>query len=302
MVADLDAIVSRIPAWRGRELSVTPLAGGMTNASHLVTVDGRRYVVRLAVDDPALLGLDGERERHNAEVAAGLGVGPRVLAHLPDLGALVVEFAEGRTLTAADLRQPGMPSRLARTLRLLHGGPRFQGDFDMFRLIQAYLRTADTHGVGLPDRYRERLPALARIEAALTARPLTAVPCHNDLVAENVIDDGRSLRLVDWEYSGNGDPGFELGNACRELDYDEAAAAELAGAYFGGAFPGQLARLRLFAIVSDAGWALWAALKAACSRLDLDFGDYGARRWARAEGALDAPELSVWLDRARGSA
>jgi thiamine kinase-like enzyme len=121
-------------------------------------------------------------------------------------------------------------------------------------------------------------------------------------VAENVIDDGRSLRLVDWEYSGNGDPGFELGNACRELDYDEAAAAELAGAYFGGASPGQLARLRLFAIVSDAGWALWAALKAACSRLDLDFGDYGARRWARAERALDAPELSVWLDRARGSA
>src|SRR5207249_3966220 len=118
----------------------------------------------------------------------------------------------------------------------------------------------------------------------LAARPLATVPCHNDLVAENVIDDGRSLRLVDWEYSGNGDPGFELGNACRELDYDEAATAELAEAYFGVASPGQLARLRLFAVASDAGWALWAALKAACSRLDLDFSDYGARRWARADG------------------
>jgi thiamine kinase-like enzyme len=301
MVADLDAIASRIPAWRGRALQVTPLPGGMTNLSQLVTVDGRRYVVRLAVDDPGLLGLDRDRERANAELAARLDVGPRVVAHLPELGALVMEFIEGRVLTPSDLRKPGMPARLARTLRTLHAGPRFRGDFDMFGLIRAYRGTAESLGVPLPAGYRERLPALVRIEAGLARRPLAAVPCHNDLVAENVVDDGRRLRLVDWEYSGNGDPGFELGNACRELDYDEAQTAELAQAYFGVASPGHLARLRLFAVVADAGWTLWAQLQAARSRLDIDFVTYGARRWARARAALDAPELGAWLDQLQRS-
>ena len=73
--------------------------------------------------------------------------------------------------------------------------------------------------------YRERLPAIPRIEAALAAHPLPTVPCHNDLLAENYLDDGERLWIVDYEYSGNNDPTFELGNTCQELGYDDAPGA-----------------------------------------------------------------------------
>ena len=292
----IDAVVARIPPWQGCAVAVEPLPGGMTNESYRVTVGERRYVVRLAVDDPALLGVDRENERHNTEIAAGLGIGPRVVAHIAELGALVVEFTEGRSLTAAELRRPGMPVRLARTLKALHGGPRFHRPFDMFRLIDDYLGTLDRLDAPLPPRYRERLPTLRRVERALRARPWPAEPCHNDLVAENVIDEGQTLRLVDWEYSGNGDPAFELGSACRELEYDEGTAALLLSQYAGVDSPVALARLHLFGVVADAGWTLWASIQAARARLDLDFAAYGARRWARTEAALDAPDLSAWLD------
>jgi thiamine kinase-like enzyme len=304
----IDAVAGRIPAWRGRTLTVEPLRGGMTNASYVVSVDGRRHVVRHGVDDPALLGVDRENERANTEIAGQLGIGPRVVALLPELGVLVVEFLEGRTLSAADLRRPGMARRLGATLGTLHAGPPFGRGFDMFRLIDGYLATLDRLGVPPPVGYPARLPAIRRIERALSARRLPPVPCHNDLVAENVIDDGNTLRLVDWEYSGNGDPDFELGNACRELDYDEADAGELVDAYLAAAaVPApvsratRLARLRLFGVVADAGWTLWASIQAARARLDVDFVGYGAGRWARAEAALDSPGLGDWLDRAEST-
>lgn len=41
------------------------------------------------------------------------------------------------------------------------------------------------------------------------------MPCNNDLLAANFIDDGR-LWLIDYEYSGNNDPFFEIGNVRSE--------------------------------------------------------------------------------------
>ena len=91
--------------------------------------------------------------------------------------------------------------------------------------------------VAIPDGFRGALPAVARIEAALARRPLPSVPCHNDLLAENYLDDGARLWIVDYEYSGNNDPTFELGNTCQELGFDDDRAAELCAAYFGAARP-----------------------------------------------------------------
>ena len=51
-------------------------------------------------------------------------------------------------------------------------------------------------------------------------RPLPSVPCHNDLLAENYIDDSEQLWIVDFEYSGNNDPTFELGDTAQECGFD----------------------------------------------------------------------------------
>ena len=75
-----------------------------------------------------------------------------------------------------------------------------------------------------------------------------------------------SLRLIDYEYSGNNDPCFELGNTCQELKYDEARIAEVCAAYFGAASPDKIARMKLNMIMSDVGWGLWAAIQAQISQ------------------------------------
>jgi thiamine kinase-like enzyme len=137
---------------------------------------------------------------------------------------------------------PGTPARIAEALRRLHAGPRFRDDFDMVRLSAYYLRVVNERSIRIPDGYREHTASIPRIEAALAAHPTATVPCHNDLLAENYLDDGKRLWIVDYEYSGNNDPTFEIGNTAQELEFDEGRLAELVAAYFGEGTPSLMAR------------------------------------------------------------
>ena len=278
----VEEIVDRVDAWRGRAVSIRPLTNGLTNANYRVDVDDRAFVVRIPGASTELLAIDRANELHNARIAAALGIGPAVLHHFPESGATIVEFLHGRPMANARFGEPGVPTRLAATLRVLHGGPRFLRDFDMLGLVERYQAVAERRGFPLPSGIGSRRSTVQEIGGALTVRPLPAVPCHNDLLADNFIEQDGRLRLLDWEYSGNGDPTFELGNSCRELDYDEGRVEELCRAYFGGALAPLVARVRLHMITSDVGWALWAAIQTAISRIAFDFEAYGAARWRRA--------------------
>ncbi len=291
----IDQIIARIPEWAGRTVEVTPVAGGLTNPNIRVVVDGTPYFVRVPGPSTELLAVDRANEAHNTRAAAAAGVGPRVVHHLADLEVLVLEWLPARTMSNATLAEPGMPTRIARVLRQLHGGPRFKLGFDMVELSRRYLTEVDRLDAPIPAGYREHLLQIPRIETALAAVPPASLPCHNDLLAENYLDDGTRLWIVDYEYSGNGDPAFELGNTCQELGFDDAQVAELCTAYYGAATPARLARMRLQMIMSDVGWTLWAAIQARVSSIDYDFSGWAEERWARAAVALDGPDLAGWL-------
>ncbi len=301
MTITIDEVIARIPAWKGRAVSAKPLPGGLTNSNFRVEVDGTPYFVRIPGASTELLAVDRKNEYHNTRAAAEAGVGPQVIHYLPDHDVMVLEFIPGQTMSNEALKAPGMPSRIAASLRGLHAGPRFLQDFNMFRLIEFYLQMVQEHDVRIPDTYRDRLPTVARIEQAVSAHALPTVPCNNDLLAENYIDDGKVLRLIDFEYSGNNDPCFELGNTCQELQYDEPRYTELCQAYFGQAARHLLARMRLYALMSDIGWTLWGSIQAKVSKLNYDFWGYATGRWERSEGILASTDFQRWLEDARRS-
>jgi thiamine kinase-like enzyme len=295
VTATLEAVIAAIPAWAGRDLRIRELSGGLTNRNYVVEVDGTPVVLRIPGAATDLLAIDRANELHNARAAATTGVAPRILHHLPGIDAMVVEFVAGTTMSNPSFAAAGMPVRVADALRRLHAGPRFLLDFDMFRLTERYLGVVDARAIELPDGYRAGIAVLPRIEAALAVRALPSVPCHNDLLAENYLDDGTSLRLVDFEYSGNNDPCFELGNTCQELGWDEPRMRELCVAYFGRATEPLLARMRLQMVMSDVGWTLWAAIQARISAIDFDFRGWAIERWSRAAAKLASPDFEAWL-------
>jgi thiamine kinase-like enzyme len=290
-----DEAAARVSLWHGQEVSISPLSGGLTNENFLVTAGGARYVMRIPGQSTELLSIDRANEVHNTRAAAATGIGPRVLEVVPELDAMVLEFIEGLTMSAETLRSAGMARRMAESFRRLHSAPRFLQDFNMFRLIETYLEIVDAHDVTIPGDYRERLTVVADIERAVSVGSLPSVPCHNDLLCENFIDDGAMLRIVDYELSGNNDPCFDLGNTAQEAEFDERLRSALCEAYFGRSDPQQLARMNLFALMSDVGWTLWGAIQARISAIDYDFKTYYATRWERAVQVLDSERFRDWL-------
>src|SRR5207302_1008656 len=221
--APAEEAAARVALWRGRAVAISILSGGLTNENYLVECDGRRYVMRLPGQSTELLSIDRANEVFNTKAAATTGIGPQVLEHVAGVDVMVLEFIPGTTMSA----------RTVQSFHRLHAAPRFLQDFDMFRLVEEYLRIVDEHGVTIPSDYREWLPRVAGIERAVSVASLPKAPCHNDLLCENFIDDGTALRIVDYELSGNNDPCFDLGNTAQEAEFDQESRAALCEAYFG---------------------------------------------------------------------
>jgi thiamine kinase-like enzyme len=289
---DLD----RLTCLAGRSRQVNELPGGLTNLNLRVTLDDREVVVRQVRSDAGLLAIDRAAEHANTLAAAGAGVGAAVLEHRPELGTTVLEFLPGRTLADADFADPGVLARAADAVRRLHAGPRFVNEFDMFARQQWYRSVIGEHGFPLPASYDDHAAAWDDVRRVLTATAGATVPCNNDLLAGNFIDDGERVWLIDYDYSGNNDPCFELGNTSTECEFDADLTRAWTAAYLGRDDPRVLARVQLQALCSQYGWSLWGFIQAGSSPLDFDFHAWGMHRFEKAEATFRGGGLPRLLE------
>ena len=295
LAVELEAAVRRVPELAAGKLRLTPLSGGITNRNFLVEVDGRRerYVLRLAGNDTYLLGISREVEHAATVAAAGVGVGPEVVAVLRPEGYLVTRYIEGRPVPPDELRRPGTLNRTADSIRRIHDAPAIPGLFVPLRIVEAYRALALARGVPIPLDYEHALAVARRIELALVAAPVELRPCHNDLLNANLIDDGDRIRIVDWEYAGMGDPFFDLGNLSVNHDFAPADDEALVAAYDRRApAPARLARLTLMRVVSDFREAMWGVLQQGISTLDVDFVGYAAEHFDRLRMNASTPAFA----------
>ena len=185
------AVLARVPSLAGEPRQVTELPGGLTNRNFKVTTPAGVFVARMFSAGGELLAIDRDREYRNSVIAAQAGVGAPVIEYRPQDRVLVLGFVAGRTLTNADVAEPATLSRIAAACVRLHRAGRFAGDFDMFEVQAAYYATATGSGIPVPAGYDDLMPQFAAARTALAVRDEGTVPCNNDLLAANFIDDGR---------------------------------------------------------------------------------------------------------------
>jgi thiamine kinase-like enzyme len=260
-----------------------------------VSLGGTDYVVRLPGKDTSLLGISREAERRAAQTAARLGIGPDVVAEDPE--SLVTRFVEADPLDPAALRRD--PTPVARALRAFHdSGLILPIRFWVPDLLDDYARIVSARGGVLPRDYAGACEIARLIATALP--PTGLVPCHNDLLAGNLLVTGTSALLVDWEYAGMGHPFFDLGNLAVNNAFDDEAEQRLLTAYLDEDPPSQThtAALKLMRIMSDAREAAWGVIQATVSALDFDFEAYARSHFERLRRAAADPRLKEWLDAA----
>jgi thiamine kinase-like enzyme len=165
----------------------------------------------------------------------------------------------------------------------------------MFEIQRGYVRVVQERGFRLPDRYLEFEPQVRALEAAMRVRAEPRVPCNNDLLAENFIDCDGEMRLIDYEYSGNNEPSFELGNIWSESNLSHGQLEQLVHEYYGAPLANKVARCRVWGLMSKYGWTLWGSIQAGISDIDFDFWGWAMEKYDRAVAEFDGPDFERLL-------
>jgi len=300
--ADLDALFDQTKSLAARPRTITELPGGLTNRNYKVATPDGTFVARISSGGSELLAIDRDREYRNSVTAAAAGAGAPVAEYRPEHNLLVVGYIEGRTFGPADVARPANIPRIAAACRRLHSGARFGNDFDMFDIQRGYLSVARSRGFKVPAGYDDLLPQFTAAEKALAIRAggpayEGTVPCNNDLLPANLIDDGESIWLIDYELSGNNDACFELGNIAAEAQLSPEALAELVTAYYGRPRRSKIARAWLLGgLVGMYGWTLWGAIQNGASPIDYDFWSWAMERFEGAARGFTAASFKDLLE------
>lgn len=286
-------LLDKVPVLRQRT-GIRELSGGLTNRNLAIDTPSGKYVARISSNTSSMLAINRESEYQNSKIAASVGVGAPVHDYIPGQGLLVLGYIDGQTFGSEDVANN--LGRIAESCRILHGAKPFVSDFNMFDIQRQYVQTIQKNGYRLPDEYVSYLPRVKQMELALEVLDEGTVPCNNDLLPANFIDDGEKIWIIDYEYSGNNDACFELGNIWSEASLEYGCLVELVDAYYERHRPEKLARAWFLALMSKYGWTLWASIQQSISTFDFDFWQWGMEKYDRARSDFESQRFDEMLD------
>jgi thiamine kinase-like enzyme len=291
LVADLDLFTGAAP------VPVIRL-GGLTNRVYRVGEDEEAVCVRFPGKGTEEY-IDRRVEMIAARAAAAAGVSPEVLHADDQTGILVTRLIpDVTTMTAALFAgNSGAAGRAGRAFRQLHAsGATFAFRFELFQMIDNYLNLLAAKHVPFPEGYTDAVKQAGVVREALLRRPVALAPCHCDPLAENFLDTGTRMWIVDWEYSGMNDPMWDLGDLAVEASLGAAEEEAMLAAYFGGP-PSDFdrGRVTIYKAMCDLLWTLWGLIQVANENPADDFVAYSSLRFSRCRALMATPKFAESL-------
>lgn len=293
----INKIVPNLPqADQAREIQIRPLSGGITNTNFRIDVDDAAYVATVRGDQQALLGIDTVQEGHNATIAHQYGIGPEVVLDVP--AVLVCRFIEGRVIQAGDLKNTAIRRKIVKTLRHCHHIPpdTVHGTYSVFDVVQQHIQTSRKFQPPLVSKFDWIAKQAKHIQSMYSCYPTKSVFCHNDTVPNNMLDTGRHVMLIDWEYAAVGDRFFDLGMLAAYHQLNPTQEQQLLYAYFGHCTPCMVARLGIMRAMSNLRDTTWSMVQWAVSPVEFDYEGFGKRRFQRFVAIYSRPIFKKWLE------
>jgi thiamine kinase-like enzyme len=289
---EVRAIIADIPALKNYSGSIERL-GGLTNRVYRIGEN----VLRIPGAGTEEY-INRNNEAASAVIAAKAGVSPAVLHADAKSGIMVTKHITATTMTPDNFKQRlGAPARAGMALHKLHtSGGEFPFRFELFAMIDDYLKVLATKTVDVPEGYTQVVREAETIRKALARNPAPLAPCHCDPLCENFLDDGQKMWIVDWEYCGMNDPMWDLGDLSVEGGFTHEQDLEMLYAYFGGEPPKQdYARMVIYKAMCDLLWTLWGLIQHANKNPADDFMAYALNRFNRCKRLIGSSDFAGFV-------
>ncbi len=272
--------------------------GGLTNRNYRINCQLGNYVLRLAGAGTSEY-IDRKAEFHNASIASDAGVNAEIIHFDTTSGTMICRYIDDAvTLDIDKLRIPDVLQRTGRAFRKLHDCDKnFSGQFELFEQIDQYLEVVKNLEADLPGGYEAVQKDAEHVRTALSSHALPNTPCHCDPMVENCIDNGEKVFIIDFEYAGNNDPMWDLGDISVEGNFSEEQDHLFMSAYFGhepGAF--DVGRMVMYKAMCDLLWTLWGVVQHANDNPVDDFWAYAVGRLERCQILMASSDFPRHLD------
>ena len=288
---EVHRVLTTIPDLMGlaADSYTTERLGGLTNLVFEINTGKDRYVLRIPGKGTEQY-IDRSVEIHNARVAARAGVSAEVIYSNTKSGVMLTRHIDDIVTMTPDefSNREGSAARAAKALKQMHSFPEaFQFRFELFAMIDEYLKILDERKAELPEGYFDLIRAAHPVREALHRNPVDLVPCHCDPLCENFLDSGERMWIVDWEYSGMNDPLWDLGDLWVGAGFTPEQDLELIWAYCGGE-PGksEIARMTIYKAMCDLLWTLWGLIQHSDGNQVEDFWAYSIERFDRCKSLM----------------
>ena len=294
MKLSIDRLIKLIPEWNGKSIKVNSINGGITNINFEVIVGKKSFFLSMPSLNSELLNIDYRNKYYNNKICGEINISPRVIHFIESENLLVTEFIESKPSSLEIFQSSRKIEQLVKNIKLLHNAKPFLRNFNMFSQISSYQNILKRDY--LPKKLFKYVNNIKTLEQKLYLPNDILVPCHNDLLSANIINKDNQIFIIDFDYSGNNDPSFELGNLSVEMEYDDEQINKLVISYYGEINESIISRVNLQGVVSDIGWSLWSYVQAKNSNLNFDYNTHAIYRLERAINKIESKEYKLWIN------
>lgn len=271
------------------EIDDVYFAGGLTNTNYYVEVKGNKYILRLPGRMTESM-ISRVNEKKNAQIASDYGFNCSLVYCNEQTGIKLSEYINNaETLNSRTVKLETNMKLTAKILKQLHTSDIvFENRFNPFEETVKYEGLCDFSTAKIFDGYHKLRERVFALQKRLDELGYEQKPCHNDLVAENLVKDGNGrLYLIDWEYSGINDPMVDVAALFLENEFSQEDEELFFSYYFEGEnvdIAPYREKIFIFKITLDFLWSIWTVVKEAKGD---DYGSYGQDRFDRALKMMD---------------
>lgn len=239
---------------------------GMTNNSFSFEVGHKRYVYRHPGRNTDGY-IDRESESMAMEIAKKLHLDKTYISMDAKEGWKLSHFIDGvQNLDYQNIKQV---KKAIGMLRELHQANfKVKRNFDVWEEINKFIfKLKETEKLGFSD-FETMFSKMSEVNRLIKQDQCNKCLCHCDSYAPNFMVHGDEIELIDWEYSGNCDPAYDIGIfICCAEEYDYKDALKIFEIYFQRPLTQkELAHFSGYVALASFYWFVWALYQESCGK------------------------------------
>jgi len=183
------------------------LMGGMSNFTYIIEINNKLYTFRIPGKNADKF-VDRTVEKHNIDLAEDLGLNNKTVYFDIESGYKIAEYIEGKPLHELDPLK--YLDQAAEVLHKIHESKKVSDyDYDPLGRLELYESYLAKYNFTHSKRYfKLKEKFLSYKDKYMDKSKL--VFSHGDSQISNFVDTKDGLRLMDWEFTGNNDPYYDI--------------------------------------------------------------------------------------------